>query len=63
MISAAMAMALIKVAISPGLKWKDAPAGPDSSIRPVKASMMPMLGISPGRRPSTSHCSKGTKGT
>ncbi|MNP38585.1 hypothetical protein D3C76_1321060 [compost metagenome] len=63
MISAAMATALIKVAISPGLKLNDAPDGPDSSINPVKASMMPMLGINPGRRPSTSHCSNGTNGT
>ncbi|MNI45671.1 hypothetical protein D3C73_1001090 [compost metagenome] len=63
MISAAMATALISVAISPALKWNDAPAGPDSSISPVNASMMPMLGIKPGRRPSTSHCSSGTKGT
>ncbi|MNP64150.1 hypothetical protein D3C76_1596260 [compost metagenome] len=56
-------MALINVAISPGLKFNAAPEGPDSSINPVNASMMPILGISPGRRPSTSHCSNGTKGT
>jgi len=58
-----MAMALINVAISPGLKSSDAPPGPDSSISPVKASMIPRLGINPGLRPSTSHCSRGTKGT
>ncbi|MNY65106.1 hypothetical protein D3C86_2023210 [compost metagenome] len=63
MISAAIAMALISVAISPGLKLSAAPEGPDSSINPVKASMIPMLGINPGRRPSTSHCNRGTKGT
>ena len=46
-----------------GLKSNEAPAGPVNSINPANASMMPMLGINPGRRPSTSHCSSGTKGT
>ena len=42
MISAAMATAPIKVAISPALKSSEAPAGPVSSIRP--AAMKPMSG-------------------
>ncbi len=63
MISAATATAQINVAISPGLKFSEAPAGPVSSINPVNASMMPMAGISAGRRPSTNHCNRGTNGT
>lgn len=39
------------------------PDDPVNNINPANASMMPMLGINPGRRPSTSHCSNGTNGT
>ncbi|MCY1176615.1 hypothetical protein D3C81_2050090 [compost metagenome] len=63
MISAAIATALTRVAISPGLKLIALPSGPASNIRPAKARPMPRLGIKPGRRPSTNHCSRGTNGT
>ncbi|MNE95012.1 hypothetical protein D3C80_1930470 [compost metagenome] len=63
MISPAMATALIRVTSSPSLKRRLPPSGPASSIRPMNARQIPMLGIRPGRRPSTSHCSSGTNGT
>ncbi len=63
MISAAMATVLISVTISPELSCRDAPCGPATSISPVKARMMPSVGINPGRRPNTSHCNNGTQGT
>ncbi|MNJ53803.1 hypothetical protein D3C77_492130 [compost metagenome] len=63
MISAAIATALTKVAISPALNCSEPPSGPARSIKPTKAKPIPRLGIRPGRRPSTNHCSSGTKGT
>ena len=62
-ISAAMAIAPIRVMISPGPSARRLFSGPASKIRPINASTMPIQDIRPGSRPRHSHCSSGTSGT